>query len=439
MLTNKTPCGTYRAPGRFEGTAAREQLLDVAAAELGIDRVELRRRNLLRADELPHRRAITTLDTDMVLDAGDYPGLLDAAVGEAARLGYPGAVEAGRRGGRLRGLGVAMFLEKSGLGPQETADVLVSSGGAVRVLSGGTSLGQGVETVLAQIAADALGVDLDCGQRGLRRHRPAAVRHGLLGVPHHGGRGQRGARGRAAVRQRVTELAARMLEVAEVDLTVSGGVVSVRGDPAASVTLAEVARAAGPASKYLRPGEPAGLSARRRFDVAHMTYPYGVHIAVVDVDAGTGLVRVLRYLVAYEVGRAVNPTLVEGQLRGGAAQGIGGALLEEFAYDEAGQPQATTFIDYRMPTAAEVPPIDVLVTQLSPAPGNPLGVRGAGEGGISAAGAVLASAVRDALGLAGGIGRLPLTAARVQALAAASPATSTTVGIPAATTEGARP
>jgi carbon-monoxide dehydrogenase large subunit len=225
-----------------------------------------------------------------------------------------------------------------------------------------------------------------------------------------------------AVRERVTELAARMLEVAEDDLTVSGGVVSVRGDPAASVTLAEVARAATPASGYLLPREPAGLSARRRFDVAHMTYPYGVHIAVVDVDAGTGLVRVLRYLVAYEVGRAVNPTLVEGQLRGGAAQGIGGALLEEFAYDEAGQPQATTFIDYRMPTAAEVPRIDVLVKQQSPAPGNPLGVRGAGEGGISAAGAVLASAVRDALGLAESVGRLPLTAARVQALAAGSTA-----------------
>jgi carbon-monoxide dehydrogenase large subunit len=420
VLTNKTPCGTYRAPGRFEGTAAREQLLDVAAAELGIDRIELRRRNLLRPGELPHRRAITTLDTDMVLDAGDYPGLLDAAVGEAARLGYPGAVDAGRRDGRLRGLGVAMFLEKSGLGPQETADVLVSSGGAVRVLSGGTSLGQGVETVLAQIAADALGVDLDavsvvCGDTDLQPFGMGSWASRTTVVA-----GNAVHAAAQAVRERVTELAARMLEVAEDDLAVSGGTVSVRGDPAASVTLAEVARAAGPASKYLRPGEPAGLSARRRFDVAHMTYPYGVHIAVVDVDTGTGLVRVLRYLVAYEVGRAVNPTLVEGQLRGGAAQGIGGALLEEFAYDEAGQPQATTFIDYRMPTAAEVPPIDVLVTQQSPAPGNPLGVRGAGEGGISAAGAVLASAVRDALGLAGSVGRLPLTAARVQALAAGS-------------------
>jgi aerobic-type carbon monoxide dehydrogenase small subunit (CoxS/CutS family) len=313
---------------------------------------------------------------------------------------------------------LAMFLEKSGLGPQETADVQVSTCGMVRVLSGGTSLGQGVETVLGQIAADGLGVDLSavsvvCGDTDLQPFGMGSWASRTTVVA-----GNAVHAAAQAVRQRVTELAARMLEVAEDDLTVSGGAVCVRGDPAASVTLAEVARAAAPASGYLRPGEPAGLSARRRFDVAHMTYPYGVHVAVVEVDRGTGLVRVLRYLVAYEVGRAVNPMLVEGQLRGGAAQGIGGALLEEFGYDEAGQPQATTFIDYRMPTAAEVPPIDVLVTQQSPAPGNPLGVRGAGEGGISAAGAVLASAVRDALGLAGSVGRLPLTAARAQALAA---------------------
>ena len=141
-----------------------------------------------------------------------------------------------------------------------------------------------------------------------------------------------------------------------------------------------------------------------------MTYPYGVHVAVVEVDPGTGRVRVLRYLVASEVGRAINPALVEGQLRGGAAQGIGGALLEEFTYDEAGQPTAITFMDYQMPTAAEIPPIDVLLAQLAPSPGNPLGVMGAGEGGISAAGAAVASAVRDALGLAGGVARLPLTA-----------------------------
>jgi carbon-monoxide dehydrogenase large subunit len=417
MLTNKTPCGTYRAPGRFEGSTAREQLLDVAASQLGIDRVELRRRNLLTPAELPCQRAMSTLGTDVVLDDGDYPGLLAAAAAEADRLGYPAEVSHGRRRGRRRGLGVAAFLEKSGLGPQETADVVVSGTGAVHVYSGGTSLGQGIETVLAQIAADALGID------------PAAVSvvNGDTDRQPFGG-GSWASRSTVvagsavhtaalAVRDRATEVAARMLEASPGDLVSEDGVVSVRGDPAARVTLGEIARATAPASRFLRPGEPAGLSARRRFEVTHMTYPYGVHIAVVDVDPGTGRVEVLRYLVAYEVGRAINPALVEGQLRGGAAQGIGGALLEEFCYDDAGQPQSATFMDYRMPTAAEVPPIDVLVTQDAPAPGNPLGVRGAGEGGVSAAGAVLASAVRDALGLAGSVGQLPLTAARVQELA----------------------
>ena len=417
VLTNKTPCGTYRAPGRFEGSTAREQLLDVAASQLGIDRVELRRRNLLTRAELPCSRAMSTLGTDVVLDDGDYPGLLAAAAAEADRLGYPAEVSHGRQSGRRRGLGVAAFLEKSGLGPQETADVVVSGTGAVHVYSGGTSLGQGIETVLAQIAADALGIDPEAVSvvNGDTDRQPfgggswASRSTVVAGSAVH--------MAALAVRDRATEVAARMLEASPGDLVSEDGVVSVRGDPAARVTLGEIVRATAPASRFLRPGEPAGLSARRRFEVTHMTYPYGVHIAVVDVDPGTGRVEVLRYLVAYEVGRAVNPALVEGQLRGGAAQGIGGALLEEFCYDDAGQPQSATFMDYRMPTAAEVPPIDVLVTQDAPAPGNPLGVRGAGEGGVSAAGAVLASAVRDALGLAGSVGQLPLTAARVQELA----------------------
>jgi carbon-monoxide dehydrogenase large subunit len=219
------------------------------------------------------------------------------------------------------------------------------------------------------------------------------------------------------VRERAVQLAARMLEVAESDLDLARGAVTVRGDPAAKLTLASIARAAEPASRYLRPGEPAGLSARRRFEVARMTYPYGAHAALVEVDTGTGQVRVLRYLVAYEVGRAINPMLVEGQLRGGVAQGIGGALFEEFSYDEDGQPQAITFIEYRIPTAAEIPPVDVLLSQDAPSPGNPLGVMGAGEGGVSAAGGAVANAVRNALGLAGGVGQLPLTPARVRALA----------------------
>jgi carbon-monoxide dehydrogenase large subunit len=417
LLTNKTPCGTYRAPGRFEGTTAREQLLDMAADQLGIGRAELRRRNLLGRRELPCRRPLTTLGTDVVLDAGDYPALLAAAEAEAGRLGYHATVTEGRAAGRRRGLGLAVFLEKSGLGPQDTADVLVSKTGAVHVYSGGTSLGQGIETVLAQIAADALGVGLDTvhvvnGDTALQPFGSGSWASRSTVVA-----GNAVHAAATAVAGRARQLAARMLEAAEGDLVAADGTIAVRGDPRSAVTLAQIARAAAPASGYLRPGEPAGLTARRRFDVTHMTYPYGVHVAVADVDPGTGEVRMLRYLVAYEVGRAVNPALVEGQLRGGVAQGIGGSLLEEFSYDEDGQPQAVTFMDYRMPTAAEIPPIDVLVTQQAPAPGNPLGVRGAGEGGISAAGAAVASAVRDALGLAGSVGRLPLTPARVAALA----------------------
>jgi carbon-monoxide dehydrogenase large subunit len=421
VLTNKTPCGTYRAPGRFEGTSAREHLLDVAATQLGIDPIELRERNLLTRADMPHHRHITTLGTDLVLDTGDYPALLAAAVKETERLGYrtdaqltsPG--DAASR--KPRGFGLAMFVEKSGLGPQETADVTVSKSGTVHVFSGGTSVGQGIETVLAQIAADALGVDprivrVVAGDTAAQPFGAGswASRSTVVG-------GTAVHQAATAVRERAVQLAARMLEAAEEDLEVRDGTIGVRGDPNARVPLAAVARAAEPARGYLAAGEQAGLSARRRFEVARMTYPYGVHAAVVEVDAGTGRVRVLRYLVAYEVGRAINPMLVEGQLIGGVAQGIGGALFEEFSYDDAGQPQAVTFIEYRMPTAAEIPPVDVLLAQDAPSPGNPLGVMGAGEGGVNAVGAAVANAVRDALGLAGGIGQLPLTPARVRALA----------------------
>jgi carbon-monoxide dehydrogenase large subunit/6-hydroxypseudooxynicotine dehydrogenase subunit gamma len=284
-------------------------------------------------------------------------------------------------------------------------------------------MGQGIETVLAQITADALGVDprtvrVTAGDTAAQPFGSGswASRSTVVG-------GSAVHQAALAVRERALQLAARMLEAAEEDLDLADGSVSVRGDPdlkTARLSLADIARAAAPASGYLKPGEPAGLTARRRFEVSHMTYPYGAHAAVVEVDTGTGRVRVLRYLVAYEVGRAINPMLVEGQLRGGVAQGIGGALFEEFRYDETGQPQAITFIEYRLPTAAEIPPVDVLLFQDAPSPGNPLGVMGAGEGGINAVGAAVANAVRDALRLPGGVGQLPLDPARVCALAQAT-------------------
>ena len=365
-LTNKTPCGTYRAPGRFEGTAAREHLLDIAAGQLGIDRIELRRRNLLTPGELPHRRAIRTLGTDLILDAGDYPGLLAAAVAAAEKLGYFGRAA---EPGMLGGTGLAMFVEKSGLGPRETADVTLTPDGQVRVYAGGTSLGQGIETVLAQIAADALGVPLSSVSVTLGDTELQPL-------------------GTGSWASRSTVVSGSAVHLAALAVKAKMGTEASAGD----------------------------ITVRHTFETAHMTYPYGVHIAAVEVDPGTGQVRVSRYLVAYEVGRAINPMLVEGQLRGGVAQGVGGALLEEFGYDQDGQPLAISFMDYRMPTAAEVPAIDILLREDARPPGNPLGVMGAGEGGVSAAGAAIANAVRDALGIAGSVGQLPLTPSRIMGL-----------------------
>src|SRR6516164_10911166 len=260
VLTNKTPCGTYRAPGRFEGTAAREHLLDVAATQLGIDPVALREQNLLTRAEMPHERPISTLGTDLVLDTGDYPALLAAAVEETGRLGYRAQAGAGPGSstGRRRGFGLAMFVEKSGLGPQETADVTVSRSGAVHVYSGGTSMGQGIETVLAQIAADALGADpgsvrVTAGDTAAQPFGSGswASRSTVVG-------GSAVHQAATAVRGRAIELAARILEASEEDLDLTDGAVSVRGDPdpkRARLTLADIARAAAPASRYLRDGE----------------------------------------------------------------------------------------------------------------------------------------------------------------------------------------
>ncbi len=408
VLTNKTPCGTYRAPGRFEGTTVREQLLDLAADRLGLDRVELRRRNLLTSQELPHERALSTLGTDMVLDSGDYAGLMDRALSRVTELGWPDQVRQGRAEGRLLGLGVANFLEKSGLGPHDTADVEVTRSGRVRVHSGGTSLGQGIETVLAQVVADELGVGMHqveviSGDTQLQPYGTGSWASRSTVVA---GNAVRGA-GRA-VADRVRELASRTLEVATVDLELVEGAVRVRGVPDRSLTLAEVWSAAQPGSAVLGHEEPAGLWARHRFSVDHMTYPYGTHVCLVEVDPGTGGVRVLGYLVAYEVGRAINPQLVEGQLAGGVAQGVGGALLEQFVYDETGQPQATTFMDYLMPTASELPDLELIVSEEVPATTNELGVRGAGEGGLTGAGAAIAGAVGDAVGRPA-VPQLPLT------------------------------
>ena len=415
-LTNKTPCGTYRAPGRYESTFVRERLMDAIAARLRIDPLEVRRRNLIAAAEMPYARHLDTLGTDMTYDSGDYAGLLDKALRafdwEATRK----RLQARRAAGEAAGAGLAMFVEKSGLGPYDGIRASIDTAGTVEIVTGTTSVGQGMETVLAQICADTLGVD----------YRRVRVVHGQTDRIAYGmgtfasrvtvmtGEATR----RAAVKLRAMALgaAAALLQAPAEALDMIDGVVLRKGaSRGPSITLGDIARAFNPGSKLLGDATP-GLSAEGFFEQDHMNYPYGIHLAQVRVDAETGAVFLERYFVAYDVGRAVNPMLVEGQIVGGVAQGIGGALYEEFLYDPRGEPLCTTFADYLMPTARETPPIDVLVTEDAPSPLNALGLKGAGEGGANAVGAAIAAAIDDALGRPGAVTALPITPQRLQSL-----------------------
>jgi aerobic carbon-monoxide dehydrogenase large subunit len=415
VTTNKTPAGTYRAPGRYEGTFTREHLLDVAARRLGVDPVELRRTNLLTATEMPHVRPLRTLGTEVILDAGDYPRLLDRALEAADLPAWRREAALAKGEGRLVGNGISLFVEKSGLGPYEVAEVVIDPTGSVRVLTGGTSLGQGIETVMAQIAADELGLDpqgievihgdTDLIPDGVGSWASRSTVVGGAAVLHAASR----------VADKARRVAAELLGVSEEKVVLGEGLARVEGTER-GVSLGEVAAACDAVSSERR-SEPPGLRAHGVFAAEHMTYPYGVHLAQVEVDPATGGVRIHRYCVAYEVGKAINPQLVEGQIIGGLAQGIGGALMEELRYDTEGQPQCTTFMDYLMPTAAEMPgQIVVLVTEDAPASDNPLGVRGAGEGGTTACGGAIANAVMDALDLPDGIDGLPLSPLAVRNL-----------------------
>jgi carbon-monoxide dehydrogenase large subunit len=404
-LTNKTPCGTYRAPGRYESTFVRERLLDAIAAKVDVDKVEIRKRNLIPASAMPYPLELDTLGTRVVYDSGEYGLLLDRALMAARWDELQEQLRKRRKNGEKVGAGLAMFVEKSGLGPFDTVRIEVKPDGAIEVITGVASVGQGVETVIAQICADTLGV----------HYANVRVIHGQT---------DRIARGMGAfasrvtvmcgeatrlaavrLRARVLQAAAELMQTAPDALDIVNGEIVRAGRPGPSMPLAELART-----------QPTGLSAEDTFESTHMVYPYGAHVAVVRVDEETGDVAIERYVIAYDVGKAVNPRLVEGQIAGGLAQGIGGALLEEFRYDENGEPLSVTFADYLMPTAHEVPEISVLVTEDAPSPLNTLGLKGAGEGGANPVGAVIASAIDDALQQPGTVTRLPITPQRLKAL-----------------------
>lgn len=404
VLTNKTPVGTYRSPGRYEANFVRERLSDIVAHRLKLDPADVRRRNLIRYEEMPYDLGKHPFHY-MVYDTGDMAGQFERAL---ERFGYESlkaTCAAAKLEGRAVGVGIGCFVETSGIGPWEYARVEVDNAGQVVLYSGCNSVGQGIATALSQIVADELQVAIE----------NVSVVHGdTAKVPY--GNGSNASRstvmaGSAAVgasrkvKDKLLRLASTNLEIDAADLILSDSRVVARGAPERSLTFVELARLAlpGPA---LKRGITPGISEEDFFATDKRPFPYGVHLAAVEVDRETGKIKILDYLVTEDVGRKINPMIIEGQMAGGLAQGIGGALLEEFVYDEGGQPQSTNFMDYLMPTAMEMPKAQFVSTEEFPSPHNPLGVKGAGEGGITAAGAALANAVANALGVE--VKKLPL-------------------------------
>jgi carbon-monoxide dehydrogenase large subunit len=404
VVTTKVPTAPYRGAGRPEAVFAFERALERAGRALGLDPVRIRERNLVRADEMPYDLGILYRDGEpAVLDGGDFPELLRRAVAlvddEEARQRR----EEETRRGRLVGRGVAAYVEGTGIGPFEGARVSLGLSGAASVRTGACSQGQGHETVLAQVCADALGIEPDRisvtvgDTEGLERgwgtvaSRSAVVAGNAVW-----------AAGRT-LRSRLLEAAAEVLEVAAADLELRGDHVGVRGAPERGVTLAELSSSHG-----------VELEAVEHFEPATVTWAGGVHAVTISVDPATGELTILRYGVAHDCGPLINPTIVDGQVLGGVAQGIAGALYEEVLYDGEAQLLNATLADYLVPTSAEIPPV-LLAHLETPSPRNPLGLKGVGEGGAIPAPAALANALEDALG-GTLVGRTPLSPPFVRSL-----------------------
>jgi carbon-monoxide dehydrogenase large subunit len=421
VVTNKTPHAPYRGAGRPEAVFVMDRMADRLARALGLDPVEVRRRNFVRPEDLPYDAGLLYRDGQpLVYDSGDFPATLEAAL---ARIGYDERRReqaALRRRGVYRGLGVSAYVEGTGIGPYEGASVRLDATGHVLVATGACSQGQGHETVYAQIAADALGVPLDAvrvvgGDTSLIPFGIGTFASRSLVLA-----GNAVADAAATVRARLVAAAASLLEASPDDVEVAEGRVAVRGVPGRALPFARVLQATLPT--FAGPGPLAALAGRFEATsyqaVPTVTYASAVHAAWVEVDVETGAVRLLRYVVAHDCGRVVNPVLVDGQVHGGVAQGAGGGLGEEVAYDAAGQPLAGTFMEYLIPTAAMLPPIETIHMEF-PSPRNPLGVKGVGEGGAISPPAAIAGAVEDALAPFGvAVTETPVSAARVAALLA---------------------
>jgi len=417
-LTNMVPVAPTRGAGRPQGTFVMERLLDLIARELEIDRAEVRKCNLITADQMPYVTPIVTRDgAAMTYDSGDYPAGQTLAMEKAGYADFPKRQAAARQENRYIGIGIANYVEGTGRGPFETARVRIGPSGQIILYTGATAQGQGNKTALGQLCAEQFGVaahDIavvagDTGATPLGLGAFASRQAVTAGNSVH--------LAAVAVREKTLQAAAELLEAATADLKIENGRVSVNGVPDMSVSLGEIARRLAGMPGYAIPGGLApGLEAEVNFEPETLTYSSGSHIVETDVDPETGLVKILRYVVVHDCGRMINPMIVEGQVLGGVAHGIGNALMEWMGYDEYGQPQTTNYSDYLLPTAPEIPRIEIHHRE-TPSPLNPLGVKGVGESGTIPAAAAVISAVEDALVPFGvKISETPLTPERIVSL-----------------------
>ena len=402
-MTNKTPVGTYRGPGRFEANFYVERLLDMIADDLGIDRIELRRRNLITAAEQPYGVAtVQPTDAKDEYDSGDYRATLDRALKE---IDWPQASKLGGQliDGKYHGVGVSCFIEGGAAGPKETARLEVNDDGTISVFLGTSSVGQGVETVFAQIAADALELPIE------------RIRH-----VHHGSTAYV-SDGYGAYHSRSTVMGgSAVLDAANNFLAAIRAAGAKRLGCAPAAIKIDTDKISGPDGQSLPLKQFAGLSAEGAFLNKKHTYSYGAHAAHIAVDPKLGRIDIIDYVMVQDVGRAVNPLTLRGQMIGSLVQGLGGAVLEHLQYDEDGQFLTGSLADYLLPTACDFPNLRCVVLEDFPSPINPLGVKGAGEGGIIAAGGAIANAVANALqSLGADPRRLPLTPTYIWELAQA--------------------
>ncbi len=404
VVTNKVPNAPYRGAGRPEAAFAMERTIDLVARTLGLEPAEVRRRNMIRAEEMPYRVGIPYRDGEpIVYDSGDYPGALEKAL--AAVGGVAAFRERQRRArsdGRYLGLGIGCYIEGTGVGPFESAFVRVDPSGKIYVSCGAAPQGQGMETIFSQVMADLWKVAPEDVVLTFADTAAIAIGFGTMASRSTvtASAAMHVASGR--LRDKVFSIAAHLLECAPADLELrpassGGGGVGIVGVPGAEVSLAQVAQAARPGWEITRPPEvEAGLEETCYWQPETVTWSYAVHVAIVEVDVETGRVTLDNYAVAHDCGTVVNPMLVEGQIIGGAVQGLGGVLCEAIAYDANGQLLSGSLMDYALPTAGDIPGITI-IHQHSPSPLNPLGVKGVGEGGAVAPPAAVANAVCDAL------------------------------------------